>query len=59
MHYLWFHLTISLRAKKMIIITPTKSNNNHPNLKHTTYSQSFSFEPCLKLEIITFIGLPQ
>lgn len=29
--------------KKMIIITPIESNNNHPNLKRNTYSQSFYF----------------
>lgn len=47
----------------MIIITPpTESNNNHLDLKHAIYSQSFyflSFEYCLKLKIITFIGMPQ
>jgi len=45
--------------KKMIIITPTESNNNHPNLKDVIGSESFTSEPCLKLEMITLIGLPQ
>ena len=46
-------------TKKMTIITPTESNNNHLNLKYIIYNNHFIYVSYLKLEIIPFIELPQ